>query len=508
LTIFINMNHRFCSFVFLLVSLLFLHLPGRAQDAAYITELPVKPSDHRKAEAVSLLSAYLQFPSVSGEELEAAQFLMSYCQAQGLHITQFPADDGSMNFAATLYPLSVDKPVIWLQHHMDVVPASEDEAWKHPPFAGRVYRDTIWGRGALDNKGMGIMQLMALLNLKEAANGEELIYNVGLLSVSNEEVGGLLGSRLVLDTSLPELKPLVVFGEGGAGLTGVLSRKPDKPVFGISVAEKTVLWLKLELQLNSYGHGAAPAPEYANKLMIHALSRLEGRKLDFEFNRVNKRMFRRMGRAEGGVRGFLISRLHWPVFRPFIKGPVLREPMLQALTTNTVTVTKLENSPGPHNQISTTATAYLDCRLQPNTSPKAFIRKLERLLDQPRISISVVNQSPQAKASPTNDFYDALADAIMEDMPEATVIPILFPATTDNTYFRHQDIPTYGLLPFLINEDLIKTVHSRDECLPVAALEQGVRIYTSMLIRLVEEGARKHKRILNADFLKSVMAED
>lgn len=496
---------RFSIFLF---SLLFLPLLSQAQDTFYSSQLTAKPASYRKAEAVQMLSRYLQFASISGNEQEAAEFLADYCRQQGLYITELPSIEGSMNFAATLYPLSEDKRVIWLQHHMDVVPATAGEVWKHEPFSGKVENDTIWGRGALDNKGMGIMQLMALLNLKEVADTANLIYNVGLLCISNEEIGGYVGSLKVMEEAGAKLKPLVVFGEGGAGLTGVLTRKPDKPVFGISVAEKTVLWLKLELQLNSFGHGATPAPEYANKLMIHALSRLEGRKLDFEFNRVNKRMFRRMGRAEGGLRGFLIRRLHWPILRPFIKGPIQRDPMLQALTTNTVTVTKLENPPGPHNQISARAIAYLDCRLQPNTSPKAFIRKLERILDQPRIKIEVVNQSPSAKPSPINDFYEALEEAVIAQVPDAAVIPILFPATTDNTYFRSYDIPTYGLIPALINEELIKTVHSIDECIPVAGLEQGIHIYTDMLIRLVEEGARKHRRLLNAEYLKTILVED
>lgn len=492
-----------------IVALLLLTiLPATAQDAFYSTRLPLKPSSTRNAEAVDLLSEYLQFKSLSGAEKEAGQFLADYCRQQGLHITALPASEGSMNFAATLYPLSVDKPVIWLQHHMDVVPANADERWTHEPFAGTVANDTIWGRGVLDNKGMGIMQLMALLNLKEVADTADLIYNVGLLCVSNEEAGGNLGTQLVLDSVAASLKPLVVFGEGGAGLTGVLTNKPKKPVFGISVAEKTVLWLKLELNLNGFGHGATPAPEYANKLMIHALSRLEGRKLDLEFNRVNKRMFRRMGRAEGGLRGLVIRKLHWAVLRPFIKGTIEGDPMLQALTTNTVTVTKLENPPGPTNQISTTAIAYLDCRLQPNTSPKAFIRKLERILDQPRINIQVVNQTPSAKPSPTNDFYQALEAAIQQEVPQAVVIPILFPATTDNTYFRSYDVPTYGMVPTLMNEELIKTVHSIDERMPVSGLEQGIRIYTDMLIRLEEEGAHKHRRLLNAEYRKVVLSED
>ena len=106
-------------------------------------------------EAVKVLSEYLQIPSLSGSEEEAALFLSDYCREKGLYITSLPSDNGSPNFAATLYPLSVDKPVIWLQHHMDVVPANTLENWRYEPFSGTVARDTIWGRGALDNKGQG-----------------------------------------------------------------------------------------------------------------------------------------------------------------------------------------------------------------------------------------------------------------------------------------------------------------------------------------------------------------
>lgn len=461
-----------------------------------------------KEEALNLLSSYIQIPSITGSEREAGLFLSEYCRKQGLYVTLLPSDTSGFNFAATLFPLSDDKPVIWMQHHMDVVPANTEEDWRFSPFSGTVQQDTIWGRGAIDNKGQGVMQLMALLNAKKAADTLEFIYNIGVLCFSNEETGGGKGAKLVLREKLKELKPLVVFGEGGAGLTNVLDRKPEKPVVGISVAEKGVLWLRLDLELNSFGHGAAPAPEYANKLMIHALGRLEDRKLDLEFHRVNKRMFRRLGRAEGGIRGFMIKRMHWWILRPLIKNVVQRDPMLEALTTNTVTVTKLENPPGPPNKISTVSTAYLDCRLQPNTTAKAFIRRLERILDEPKIKITVVNQSPEAKPTPTNDFYDALEWAVRKEVPDAAVIPILFPATTDNSLFRYYDVPAFGLIPAVLSEELIKSVHSINERLPVLAITQGINIYTKLLLRLELEGMQKHKRLLNAELRKLHLMEE
>ncbi|AHM58333.1 peptidase m20 [Flammeovirgaceae bacterium 311] len=490
--------------------ILFLLTSGRvsAQEQREYEPEIYKSSEYTKTEAARLLTEYLKIQSLSGIEEEAGDFLSAYCEQQGLYVTTLPADSTGYNFAATIYPLSEDKPVIWLQHHMDVVPAGTTDEWDYPPFSGVVVNDTIWGRGAIDNKGPGIMQLMSLLNIKGAADTIEFIYNVGVLCFSSEESGGGAGAKYVLDRKLSELNPLVAFGEGGAALRGVLLSAPEKPVVGISVAEKAVLWLKLDLQLNSYGHGAAPAPEYANKLMIYALSRLEGRKFNMEFNRVNRRMFRRLGRAEGGLRGFLIGHINWWILSPFVKNVVQRDPLLESLTTNTITVTKLENPPGPHNKISIISTAYLDCRLQPNTTVKAFIRRLERILDEPKIKITVINSSPESKPSPVNDFYDAMAWAVQQEIPDAAVIPILFPATTDNIFFRNNEVPTYGLIPAMMSEDLIKSVHSINERLPVAALEQGINIYTNMILRIQTEGAHKRRRLLNAELRKVNLLEE
>ena len=36
--------------------------------------------------------------------------------------------------------------------HLDVVPAADSTDWTMPPFSGTISNDTLWGRGALDDK--------------------------------------------------------------------------------------------------------------------------------------------------------------------------------------------------------------------------------------------------------------------------------------------------------------------------------------------------------------------
>lgn len=443
------------------------------------------------SESAHVLSQYLQIASVSGEELKAGKFLADYCAEKGLEMEYFSTKEDSYNFAASLYPLTLGKPNIVLLHHIDVVPAGNSNLWKHKPYSGKIADGYIWGRGAIDAKGLGIMQLGAILETKNLADTADFPFNVTLLCVSGEETGGMKGSELIVKYFLKYLNPVVVLGEGGSGIEGAISSKPDLGVYGISVAEKKSLWLKLELQQITFGHGATPAPEYANKSMIEALNRINNRKLRLQFDRSNRVMFRKFGKVEGGIRGFFISNINWSILAPFVKSYVRKNPLYKALVTNTITFTNIYSPPGPPNKISNTASAVLDCRLLPGTSKKAFLRYLTNLIDDPNIKISVINESVAGGFTKPDVFYEAMEQAIKAYDPKAEVVPILFPATTDNSFFRRNDIPTYGLIPAILSQELIANIHSVNERISLEILDSGVAIYTGFL-----------KRVLMMDFDK------
>ncbi|MGK7396962.1 MAG: M20/M25/M40 family metallo-hydrolase [Candidatus Cyclobacteriaceae bacterium M3_2C_046] len=434
-------------------------------------------------QAITLLADYLKIPSVTGNEQAAGKFLADYCQSAGLFVEHFSQEKNSYNFAASIYPLAIGKPNIIFHNHIDVVASGDTSKWDYPAFDGYVSDSVIWGRGAIDCKGLAVMQLMAILDFKQTLQDRVLPFNVTMLSVSNEETGGALGSEMVIDQYLDYLKPAVVLGEGGSGLKDVLLSKPQETVYGISIAEKSNLWLELKLKENSFGHGATPANSYANKSMIQALNRLYNSKTKLKFDRANKLMFKKLGQAEGGIKGFFLKNLNWAILAPLVKPHIKKNPLFKSLLTNTFTLTNLNNPPGPPNKISNESTAVLDCRLLPGTNPKAFIRKIKNIIDEPKIEVEIIGQGPNGGSTKPGFFYEALEKALKTYNfgENIHVIPFLFPASSDNAYFREQGIPTYGFMPAILSQEEIKSVHNENERISIKALNSGIVVFNLML---------------------------
>lgn len=445
------------------------------------------PADSTTTKAVQWLSKYISLPSESGNEKKAGTYFSQLCQEQGLYVRIFTDIDSSFNFAASLYPLSAGKPNIVLLSHIDVVSAGDTSEWQVSPYAGLVKDSVIWGRGSLDAKGLGIMHLSALSKLKKENNGKDLPYNVTILAVSGEETGGFNGAKIIVNQFLNELKPVVVLGEGGSGIDGVVPSKPEKQIFGISVAEKNNLWLKLELKFITFGHGAAPPNSYANKAMVKALTKLNNIDTRIDFNKTNKRMFKELGRLEGGFKGFIVSHIHWRIFRPILNKLIRDEPLFKSVLSNTTALTNMYNPPGPPNQISNKATAYLDCRLLPGTNRRKFIRDIKYGLIEPRFKITVINECPEAEeSSPNTLYYNALETAIQQIYPQAATVPILFPASSDNNYFREKGILVYGITPVFMSRSDLESIHNANEHIKISQLKEGIAVYQQFLKTLMQ----------------------
>lgn len=440
----------------------------------------------QKIDPLTCLQDYVRIESVSGREKRAAQYFEAVCRAKGLHIRVFTAHDSSYNFAASLYPLDLKKPNVCFLSHIDVVTSGERSEWRHPPYDGVIEDSILWGRGTLDVKGLAVMHLFGLLDYVKEHSNDSLQYNYTMLLVSGEETGGFNGAKIVADSFLHELNAVAIFGEGGAGIDSVIPSKPNVPIFGISVAEKTNLWLKLEMRYTTFGHGAAPPGNYVNKSMLKAFNKLSSTEGHIEFNKTTKRMFKMLGEWEGGGKGFVLKNIHWPIFRPVLKRLIKREPDFDALLRNTAVLTNIFNPPGPPNKLSSKVTAYLDCRLLPGTNRRKFIREIKYGLFEPRFKVSIINECPDAEeSSPETPYFRAMQVAIQKHYPTAKVMPILFPASSDNNYFREKGIPVYGITPMWLNRSELQSIHNIDERIPIPQLYKGIGIF-KMLIQTLE----------------------
>jgi len=432
-----------------------------------------------------LLSRYVQIPSVTGQEKEAGEFLAQFCREQGLHVHVFTDEEDSYNFTASLYPLEDGKPNIVLLTHLDVVPPGEPEGWTYPAFSGKIADGMVWGRGAIDNKAMGVMQVLALRQFVDQAAREDLPYNVSLLAVSGEETGGDTGARIIADQYLDELNPVVVYGEGGAGLTGIIGAHPDRPVFGLGVAQKRRLWMALESTVEASGHASVPRQNYPTREVVKATNDLLDAKPQISIEPVVEQALGQMAEYEGLFRRRLMKNIHLtaPLFSRFLRA----DPLVISMFTNTLSLTSLNSSDGAYNQIPTRARAVFDCRLLPGTDEEQFLNHVRKIIDPYEVDVEVIASSPASPVSPQGPYYRAMEQSILSVYGGVSVVPFMFVAINDNRFFRRNGIPAYGLLPVLMTEELMESIHYFDERMPVDELEKGIDVYVALINQLLAE---------------------
>jgi len=261
------------------VVLLLCAFSGFAQQAKHPGSDPVVNS------LAELLSEYIQIPSESGKETDAGQFFMELCRNRGLHITPMGQEDGQFNFMASLFPLEERKPNVVLLNHIDVIPDSEENT--HGPYSGVIEDGYLYGRGAIDNKGVAVMHLVALSQIKTNENYQDSPYNMSMLTVSCEEVQCPGGMQHVLSNYAEEINAAVVIGEGPTDISSLLEGEFPNQIFAISRAHKRAFWVELEIEIEGFGHGSVTPANYANKELVTALNALTKKKQKAVFNDLN-----------------------------------------------------------------------------------------------------------------------------------------------------------------------------------------------------------------------------
>ncbi|MBI3891713.1 MAG: M20/M25/M40 family metallo-hydrolase [Candidatus Wallbacteria bacterium] len=432
-----------------------------------------------REEAAALLSAYVQVPSVTGTETAAAEFLERAARARGFRVERLDGPDGRPNVLVSAGPEG--PPGLLLLSHLDVVPASAD-GWSVPPFSGLRKAGAVWGRGSIDNKGLTVMQLLALALLEKLEPAYP--HGIALLSVSDEEAGGT-GAQYVLAQHAARFGKATVLGEGGVGLRGVDPVPPYLTLYPIATAEKTSVAVTLSLDLPSSGHGSIPPEEYATRVMVKALGRLLDARMPMRMVPDTMALLENLARYQDFPKNLFLRHPDWSILKPILDRNLSANPLTNALVRDTLTLTGLETQGGgSNNTIPTRVIARLDCRLLPGTPPEVFLLQVKDALKEPCIQIAPKPRSAGAVGTAPNDVYAALEATLHDTDKDALVTPFLFPASSDNNFFRAAGHPVFGFLPCRLEKAELDSIHGKDERLRDESLEQGIRVLTGLLLRL------------------------
>lgn len=420
-------------------------------------------------EALDLLQRYIQVDTSNppGNEARACDFLADLLEREGIPTRRFDAGDGRVSLRAVL-PGSGAKRPLMLLNHTDVVPV-ERQYWDVDPFAGALRDGCIWGRGALDMKGLAIAQLITFLTVKRL--GLPLQRDLVFLAVADEEAGGGHGI-LWLEQHHPELFDVeYVLNEGGYGLSELLGVK--RPVFNVAIAEKGPLWLRLVAE-GRPGHGSVPHDDNCLDRLVRALYRVQQWERPLTVSTVLGDYFARLRNA--GI-------LTVDPTPEALASRAASDPALRALLSNTISATTA-TSGIRHNVIPARAEATLDCRLLPGVRPEEFFAELESIIDDPRVVIECVFESSSEASSADTELFATIEDVVHEYVEDAVVVPGVTIGFTDSRVFRNRGITAYGFSGGINEPELMATFHGHNERVTLESFNLNCRLVFDVVHRI------------------------
>jgi acetylornithine deacetylase/succinyl-diaminopimelate desuccinylase-like protein len=430
--------------------------------------------DTAAAEAVTLTSELIRIdttntgdPDTLVGEREAAEYVAEKLSDVGYEINYVESGGKNRhNVVVRLPGADRGRGALLIHGHLDVVPADAAE-WSVHPFSGAVQDGYVWGRGAVDMKGMVGMTLAIARHYKKnnIVPPRDLVFAF----VADEEAGGLFGAQWLVENK-PELFEGVteaISEVGGFSIT----LKDDVRAYLIETAEKGIRWMKLRVR-GTAGHGSMIHRDNAVTKLSEAVGRLGNHRFPIVLTDSVRELLAGVTEITG-----------WDFPEDDLEGSVAKlgniSRMIGATLRDTANPTML-TAGYKANVIPSVAEAAVDCRILPGRL-EAFNKELDEILG-PDIEKEWL-ELPPVETTFDGALVDAMTAAVLAEDPGARTLPYMLSGGTDAKAFQALGIRNFGFAPLKLPADLDFSAlfHGVDERVPVDALEFGVRVLDRFL---------------------------
>ena len=426
------------------------------------------------AEALDIFVRYLQIDTTNppGNEKPAARYLGSLLEAEGIECELIEIAPEREALVARLHGDGSKRPIM-LCNHTDVVPV-EEQYWDMPAFEGVVKDGRVYGRGAVDMKGAGVMQLLAFLLLKR--QGVALKRDVVFCAVPDEEAGSTLGMKWLCEHRPDVVDVEFELSEGGTGSARFAGKSVK--LFNIATNEKSGAGgLKLTA-VGTPGHGSRPHEDNSAIHLMKALVKLHEWDRGITYTPDTIAYLERL--AEAGLMPPLSE-------KEAVETQIRRSPALHAAFMNTLNVTMVRSGI-KLNVIPAKSQAFLDCRLLPGQDPESWRQQVIERIDDPRIEVEfaggrAIGGTPDPSPWDTELFW-TINDVVKEAMEDAVVVPAMTVGATDNRFLRARGIPAYGFIPCLLSPEEAAGFHGNNEFLTIENLNMGCELMYEVVRRI------------------------
>ena len=402
-------------------------------------------------------------------ERAAAEHVAALLTEVGLDVELFESAPGRATVVTRVEGADPGRGALVLHGHTDVVPARAQD-WSVDPFSGEEIDGVIWGRGAVDMKGMDAMFLSVVRQM--VREGRRPARDVVLAMFADEEAGGLAGSHWVV-----EHRPELFAGatEAISEVGGYSVQVAGRRAYLLQTAEKGLAWLRLVADGRA-GHGSQVNHDNAVTHLAAAVARIGEHRWPLRLTPTVRALLEGVADLTGlpfdpddeAAVDALVAAL----------GPASR--FVGATLRHTTNPTRLDAG-YKENVVPGSAQAVVDARFLPDHEDE-LDETLARLLG-PHVRIASQHRDIGTSAPFAGHLVDAIAAAVAAEDPGATVLPYMLSAGTDNKALSRLGIAGYGFAPLRLPADLDfpAMFHGVDERVPVESLQFGTRVLDRLL---------------------------
>jgi acetylornithine deacetylase/succinyl-diaminopimelate desuccinylase-like protein len=381
---------------------------------------------------------------------------------------------------------------ILLYSHTDVVPV-EREHWTVDPFGGEMRDGMVFGRGALDMKGIGAMQMAVFIAIAklQAAGTFTLQRDLILAATADEETDTNQGIGILVDKHPDLLRAEYALSEFG-GHSMYVSNRTFYPV---QTAEKGNVWMRMVAH-GRPGHASVPHGDNAVVYLAQAIDKLSKARLPMRITPTARAYIAGLADGIGGGQGIALRA--WMDMEALHDVPVSRlvndvslAAELHAITHNTVVPTGVHGG-YKTNVIPSCVDATLDCRTLPGYSPDALLAELRNVLGEQVNHLEfVIDSAGEAIEFPIDTpMFKTISRHLKRHDPQAIPLPYMLTGATDAKHVSRLGTICYGFSPMQLaqGENFFDLVHGHDERVAASALAWGARVLFDVVNEILTSG--------------------
>jgi acetylornithine deacetylase/succinyl-diaminopimelate desuccinylase-like protein len=430
--------------------------------ACLLLPLPAAAQDGLHQEAAGYLAGLVKIDTSNppGNEIEAARYIKGLLDREGIASTIVESAPGRASLIARLKGSGARKPLM-LMGHLDVV-GVERSKWTVDPFAATVKDGYLYGRGALDDKGMDAANLAVFLKLHR--DKVPLDRDVILLAEAGEEGTSEFGIDYLVASHWDKIDCEYALNEGGT--FNVLGGKLQYA--GVQTTEKVPRGLRVVARGTS-GHGSMPRLDNAVTHLAAAVAKIGAWQPQMRLNETTREFFARLAAISTPEQAALLGHLEDPAVQEKLRATsILYNSMLRTSVVPTIIKGGFRE-----NVIPAEAEAILDVRALPDEDIDSLVATLRTLVNDPAVEITRRTEGQRRPAAPAssihNEMFAALERAQKRVFPEAITVPLMQTGATDGAQLRAKGVQTYGIAIPTDDEDLHR-MHGNDERVSLDAL--------------------------------------